>query len=558
MRRPHDLTRCRLAAAAALVALALPAQAIEIPTGNEDLSIRFDNTVRYNLAVRTQRQDAALLGNPNFDDGNRNFKKGSLVANRVDLLSEFDLTYRKAMGLRISAASWYDDVYRRTSGDNVSVATTNNLVNGVQALGYNDYVKRFYRGPSGEWLDAFAFYRGDLAGSPFSVKVGRSVEYWGEALFSNTHAVSYSQMPLDSAKALAVPGTEVKEIFRPIGNVTARIAPADNVTLAGQYFFDWEPSRGPEPGTYLGPSDSTGNSGEVLLLGPARVLRLPDVTPRKRGEYGVSLRWASPQLDATLGFYYRNLADKMGQLHFANFAGPAPRNYFLAFADKIDLYGFSVSKQVGIASVGAEISYRRNMPLASDAVPVLSAAAMPGQGQTNGARGNTWHALANVVAVLPQTSVWDTLAVTGEIYWNRWDKVTQGIQLFKGRDASPAGAYAAYSGIDRVSRDFVGVALGLTPTWLQVMPGVDLSMPFSVSDGISGNSAVAGGGNKDAGTWSLGLSADINQRHTLALRYAGYFGHYTVGPTGAVAVPNGLPALLKDRGFLSLTFKTTF
>lgn len=544
-----------------LMALTLSAQAIEIPTGNEDLSLRWDNTLRYNLAARTQRQDAALIGNPNFDDGDRNFAKNALVANRLDLLSEFDLTFRKSMGLRVSAAGWYDDAYRKTSGDNASVATSNHLVGGVQSLGYNDYVRRFYKGASGELLDAFAFYRGDLGGNPFSLKVGRSVEYWGEALLGNTHAVSYSQMPLDTAKALAIPGIEIKEVFRPIANITARLTPTDTITLAAQYFFDWEATRLPEPGTYLGPGDSIANSGEVLLLGPAKVLRLPDITPRKQGEYGLSMRWASPQLDATVGLYYRNFADKLGQLHLANFAGPLPKNYVYAFADRIDLVGLSVAKQVGSASVGAELSYRRNMPLISDSVPVLSAAAMPTAGHTNGARGNTWHGLVNVVAVLPGSALWDSMAVTGELYWNRWDKVTQGIQYFKGRDAAPAGspvAYAAYTAIDRVSRDFIGVAVGLTPTWLQVLPGVDLSMPISVSDGLGGNSAVISGGNKDAGSWSLALSADIDQKHSLSLRYSGYFGHYTVAANGVVAAANGLTALLRDRGFVSLTFKTTF
>jgi len=549
------------ALAAVLAGLALPAQAIQIETGNSELGIRFDNTVRYNFGLRSQGQDAGLLGNPNVDDGNRNFSNGAVVANRLDLLSEFDLSYRKSMGLRVSAAAWYDDAYRRKSKDNTSLATTNNLVGGVQTLGYNDYVKRFYKGASGELLDAFAFYRGEIANSPLSLKVGRSVEYWGEALLGNTHAISYSQMPLDTAKALAIPGIEIKEVFRPIGNLTARLSPADNVTVAAQYFFDWEPTRLPEPGTYLGAGDSIANSGNVLLLGPAKVLRLPDVTPKKSGEYGLSVRWASKQLDSTIGFYYRNFADKLGQIHLANFAGPLPRNYFYAFADKIDLYGMSVSKQIGIASVGAELSYRRNMPLISDTVPVLSAASMPGQGQTGGARGNTWHGVLNMVAVLPGTGLWDTLALTGELNWNRWDKVTQGIQYFKGRGAAPAGSpvpYAAYTALDAVSKDFVGIALGATPTWLQVMPGVDLSMPFSVSDGISGNSAVVSGGNKNAGSWSLGLSADIDQRHSLALRYAGYFGQYTTAANGAMSVANGLTAILRDRGFVSLTFKTTF
>jgi hypothetical protein len=555
---PDSHRRSRVACAAALLASAASASAVELNTDNPDLSIRWDNTVRYNLAYRTKSQDPALLASPNFDDGNRNFDKG-LVGNRLDLLSEFDLVWRKNTGLRVTAAAWYDHAYSKTSTDNRSVATTNNLVNGVPTLGYNDYVKRFYRGPSGEILDAFAFFKLDAANASF--KVGKSVEYWGEALLAagGTHGISYSQMPQDQAKALAVPGTEIKEIFRPINNITARFSPTDTLTVAAQYFLDWEPTRIPEPGTYFGFSDALGNSGTYLrVLGPYATRR-PDVTPKKRGEYGVSARWASSALDATLGFYYRNFADKIGQVHLSDlvptglpapFPPAVPSRYFLAFADDIDLYGISLSKQVGSASVGLEISHRRNMPLVSDAVVVASAAAMPGQGQTNGARGNTWHAVANVVALAGPTPLFDTLALAGELVWSRWESVTRGANVFKGR--------AAYSGIDKPSKEFVGIGLSATMSWLQVWPGIDLSIPLSYSNGLSGVSAVASGGAKDAGSYGIGLIADISQKHNLALRYSGYFGEYTTNAAGAVTVFNSSTALLRDRGFVSLTYKTTF
>jgi hypothetical protein len=55
------------AAVAAVVALPSAASAFEFETGNEDLSIRFDNTVRANVSVRAESQDKAMLANPNFD-----------------------------------------------------------------------------------------------------------------------------------------------------------------------------------------------------------------------------------------------------------------------------------------------------------------------------------------------------------------------------------------------------------------------------------------------------------------------------------------------------------
>ena len=86
-----------LAVASALAA-AGTAQAFEFPLDNPDLTVRWDNTVRYNLGVRAQSQDAAIVASPNYDDGDRNFANGSLVTNRLDVLSEFDLVWRRSMG----------------------------------------------------------------------------------------------------------------------------------------------------------------------------------------------------------------------------------------------------------------------------------------------------------------------------------------------------------------------------------------------------------------------------------------------------------------------------
>ena len=94
----------RNAAAAAVAALfAVPALAFDIDVGNPDIEMRWDNTIRYNLGVRAQKQDSAILGAVNNDDGDRNFSNGSIVANRLDVLSEFDFVWQKSYGARFSA-----------------------------------------------------------------------------------------------------------------------------------------------------------------------------------------------------------------------------------------------------------------------------------------------------------------------------------------------------------------------------------------------------------------------------------------------------------------------
>jgi hypothetical protein len=67
------------------------------------------------------------------------------------------------------------------------------------------------------------------------------------------------------------------------------------------------------------------------------------------------------------------------------------------------------------------------------------------------------------------------------------------------------------------------------------------------------------GGNKGAGSYSIGLGLDLKNKYRFDLKYVDYFGDYTTNPaTGAVAVYNGSTTMLKDRGALYFTFKTTF
>ncbi|WP_150629580.1 DUF1302 family protein, partial [Pseudomonas fluorescens] len=73
--------------ASAILAAAVPvAQAVEFDTGNPDWTVRLDNTVKYNYGVRTESADKRMLGTPNNNDGDYNFRKaGTNITNRVDL-----------------------------------------------------------------------------------------------------------------------------------------------------------------------------------------------------------------------------------------------------------------------------------------------------------------------------------------------------------------------------------------------------------------------------------------------------------------------------------------
>jgi hypothetical protein len=277
------------------------------------------------------------------------------------------------------------------------------------------------------------------------------------------------------------------------------------------------------------------------------------VEPHQAGEYGVSLRWSPEALDGTLGFYYRRYADKLPQTLLTR-VGAGVSRYNLIYADDVELLGVSLAKNIGGLSVGAEVSHRRNTPLNAQVLGV-SASGLPERGETSGPRGNTWHALVNVLGLISETPVFDSATWAAELTWAKWDKVRSGENLFYAEGFAPCAGRDKWDGC--TTKDYWGAAFAFTPTWYQVMPGVDLSAPVSVSVGLKGNAPTVFGGNQRNGSYSIGLSADVHQKYRIDLKYIDYFGKYRDNGT-AVTTQNGFTTLLQDRGFVSLTLKTTF
>jgi hypothetical protein len=592
------------------------ATAGEIETGNPDYVVRWDNTFRVNLASRVEDQDASILNSPNFDDGDRNFDRG-MVSQRIDLLSEFDLVYQDRMGFRVSAAAWYDAAYG--DQDNRNLVSSNHMENGRPALGLSDQTHKYFYGPAAELLDAFVFAKFDLGQVPVNVKLGRHTVFWGEAMLSPVHSLSYGQSALDLGKLFSVPGTETKELFLPREAVSVQVQATPELSFAGQYFFDWEQARIPEAGAFLGFNDHLLRGGESFIFGPAavsaanplgvnRLVRGVDSTPDETGDWGISARWSPAWLDGTLGAYYRVTADILPQGNATPAVRPntAPQlcaalgrpmlgpttcyinpsaatvpevlggtigRYAAAYADDIRIYGLSLSKNVAGVSIGADLNYRENMPLLSDTFSVLPASfapfapalpagsvfAAPTDGDSGGARGTTWHGVLNGFASFADTPLWDAANLIVELTWNHWSDVNQNPAVFKGRDnymvAGPTGALVTPA--DKVTKDFYGLAVNFTPTKYQVFPGADLSMPISYSQGLSGNSAVLLGGNDGAGSYSVGLALDLQSRYRFDLKYVDFMGDTTLNPAAAISSNGGANALLTDRGFVVFTFKTT-
>lgn len=523
--------------------IAEQASAFEIDMGESDFGVRFDNTVRYNAAWRMAERDSRIANNPSQDENEFSFDKGDMVNNRVDLFTEFDINYKKRFGARVTGSLWADGAYGDSANFNPALAAVSNYPDHR----YSRYTKRFTRGPSGEWGDAFVWGTWELGGDRnLDLKVGRHVQLWGEAVFgtASANSVAYSQAPSDGLKGAMSPGATAKETVMPLNQVTGSLQITPRLSVAGLYTFEWRPSRVPEGGTYFGLSDA-------ILFGPPKVsatVRRADAIEGHKGDVGLALRWTPEWLDEpNLGVYYRKFDDKSPTWS----AQTVPRSGLAraVYANDIELWGVSVGTSLFGTAVSGEVSHRRNMPL------LTTGATTQAQG-FQGPRGETWHALINTSTNFSTTPLWDTAALVTELTYQRLDKVTKNSSSFRSKATTPGVCFDEIAQAC-ATKEAWHLAVSFTPSWSQVLPGVNLSAPMVYQVGLKGNAATTGiaeGGQ----VLRVGLAADYRSRHRFELAYTAYDGKKrNLGATGA-AGPfwslNGTPAAYSDRDFLSFTY----
>ena len=529
--------------------------AAPIDVGNPDIQLRWDNTLRYNIGMRAQGKDKALSQSAAQQIGDNKFDRGDVVTNRLDILSEMDLVYKDRYGARVSAAGWYDQAYD-DKAEGLSAYQAAGVPAAYSNNKYTGSVKRYYMGPSGEILDAFVFGGFDLGSTPVNFKLGRHNLYWGESLFSFVHGVSYAQGPVDIRKATATPGIEAKELFLPLNQLSLQTQLNDDISMAAYYQFEWDANRLPEGGTYFGAADFlfSGNTTFPIAPGFGVPFEGDQHKPKNSGAWGVNTKWSSDLLGGNVGVYYREFSDTMPNVVGVYDANGVPTSFYNKYAENVRLYGVSLSKQVGTLAVGAELVRRENTALSTIG------------GSPDFARGNTWHGLVNAIAYLGGTPLWDSAVLQAELTYSRLDKVTKNSDYYneKGNPGCPSQSGGKGGAKDGCStRDALGFQMAFTPTWYQAFEGVDLTLPITYGRGLYGTSPVAGGGNEGAGTFSVGVGADYMARYKVDLAYNGFFGPITtnfnpVVGQNTVATSSGTTPLLRDRGWVSLTFKTSF
>jgi hypothetical protein len=501
--------------------------AFQVDTGT-DVKIAFDNTVKYSMGFRVQDQESDLISNANTDDGDRNFDTG-LMSSRFDLLSEMDIVY-KNIGVRVSGTAWYDTIYHGDT-DHDSPATSNNVSEPYDE--FTDDTTDLHGGDV-ELLDLFAFASGKLGGKPASIRAGRHTLLWGETLFFAGNGIAAGQAPMDIIKMLGVPGTKAKELFLPVAQVSGQVQLAKGVTLASYYQLEWRESHMPGAGSYFSDVDIIDEGGEKLITPGGNFYRRNDMEGDDTGQYGISLRF-NPGSDLGIGLYYLNYHQKNQYWTYTDtstmdLASGRLGDYYLVYPEDIQMIGMSISGQVGLVNVCAEVSARFDAPLISE----TGDATLMGDNRSNNlyALGDTFHANLSAIGFLQPTFLWQGGSFLAEVAYEDLMSIEDNRDMID--DARDEYAW--------------GIRMVFEPAYYQVFPGYDIRVPIGFAytgNGASPSDLKFNGGAVDGGDVSIGVNVDYRTEWKFGVKYTMYYGDDEY-------------QTLEDRDFISFSMEHTF
>lgn len=545
--------RLRPLAFAIVATLTANAHAFKIETGNPDLTVRFDSTVKLSTTYRLKDADSSLtdsfnsLGAPqalNFNAGDDNFRDKGIVSERLDLLSEFDMVYKRRFGFRLSAAGWYDDIYHHAS-DAEDPFNSQSPTDAFPA-----HTRRLAGGDA-ELLDAFFFGGWDLDdGKRFSLRSGRHALQYGESLFFGDNGIARAQGPVDINKLLSSPNAQFKEVIRPVPQLSAQLQMSPDLSIGGYVQYGWESDRLPPAGSYFSSVNIPWGSNQSEFIGiPSGPLAGNYVLhasandePSDYGQFGLNLKWRVDESD--LGLYFARYHDKGGQLYGdLNVFDPSNSRWYYVFPEAIKTLGASASHTFGEINIALEASVRDDMPLRSRNMIYPSAFTTAPQYAT----GKTAHVNLSWLASFGPNFIASESSLVGEIAWNRVMSTDDPDQELD------AGS----------SRDATALQLVYTPSYRQALPGLDLSVPIGLRYTLDGRSSITNWDAEDSGTFTLGLEGNYLGEWRFGANYTHYIGD-------AVPFVDFSPLLigesehfsdgnpLADRDYISLTLRRTF
>ena len=491
---------------------------------SSDIKGSWDNTIKFSGGYRVEKASDDLTSDPQGDDGDRNFAR-TWTSLRLDLLSELDIKYKDTVGVRVSGSGWYDPIYYNRETSNDSPGTYNS----VSAASNKDFPKdtRDFLGLNADLLDAYIWTRQDIGETKLTLRAGRHTLMWGESLFNATNGIAYGNAPIDGIKLLSVPGSQAKELFMPVNQISTQYQLLQGLSLAAFYQLEWRRSRAPAAGSYVSDLDLIDIGGE-RLIGPNWMRAQDDLLASESGQYGLSARFRVEALDTDFGIYYLKYHSKDPQLYVYPVVGA----YKEVFAENIEALGVSFGTQIGPVNVSGETHMRFNMPLQSGAQAVLPGITADNDDNPIYATGDTWHGNLSATYCLGPNFIAPSAMLLAEVFA---DHV---VRYAKNEAAVDPARY----------RSAWGFRMVYDPTYTQVLSGLDISIPVGLGynpRGLSSVTAKFNSGADEGGDWSVGVNFTYQQVWKANVTYTNYFG-------------SAGTQKLADRDFVSFSIQRTF
>lgn len=548
--------------------LAAPAFGVTFEIG--EIEGQFDSSLSVGASWSVRGADPDLVGVRNGgqassqtgDDGRLNFKKGETFSKIFKGIHDLELKYGDT-GVFVRGKYWYD----------FELKDEHRLLYDI-----DDHNRKEAAQASGaQILDAFIYHNYSIAEQPGSVRLGKQVVSWGEStfIFNSINSIN----PVDVA-AFRRPGAEIKEGLIPVNMFYVSQSLTDNLSAEAFYQLEWDQTVLDNCGTFFSVDPVADGCTDRLAVqgsdfnpdgsaGYRYVGRLGDEDARDSGQWGVALRWYSPELnDTEFGFYAMNYHSRTPILSYVAGApglytvedastGELTGKYFLEYPEDIRLYGMSFSTNVGSTAVSGELSYRPNMPMqinttdltvasVAQAGPLIwnnspiytSGHAAQGEGEIlkGYVRKPMTQAQVTLTQFIDQVMGASRLTLVGEVGYTHVSDLGKN-ELRFGRAAEFGNGEVATNslctGLLNTAKPqncdnkgfFTNTSWGYRARAIldypDVFAGVNLKPNVSWSHDVDGYGPTFTEGNKAI---SLGLDAEYQNTYTASLSYTDYFG----------------------------------
>lgn len=508
-----------------------PASALTFEQGEWLFNV--DTTLGTAAQWRTESRDKSKAGefdNYNLNDGNNNFDTG-LVSAKGSAILEVGGEYED-FSFFLRGDGLYDYVYEDEQSDlsEEDYLTYNGAIPNGGSLQRGEFPDDTLdeHGKRLRLLEAFVNYEFELGGRAGSVRAGRQVIAWGEALIYQ--GVNTLQNPIDGGVALS-PGVEAKEVFLPTGAVDLKWNVTEAFSAETYYKLEWEKTTQPGVGSFLSAADITGPGAERFIAEPGAGFPVIDADePGGEGEWGAALRYLT---DGGTNFTFS----------YTNSHANAPVPYVLVdfvgddtyareiYTEDIEFWQLGVSGNLGEASVYVDLAYSDNAPFVDRGITFTDTGQVVASRPTPGEYGQVVVGMTDLYTAFPWLA--EQVVLTAEAIYQANDL---------GENDKAGTPYIA-------TDDAWGYQFIMILNYYNVLAGMDLNVPISFRHDVDGyGEAIMKNNLIEGQKWaSVGADAIYLNNWQFSAKYSFYFGNNDPGEP-----------VLFDRDNLAISVKYKF